>query len=188
MGVLPPMDDAAWQAAFAKYKLMQGYQLVNSHMQLADFKECSSGNRNTRNWGRLMGIVFIVPFLFFWRTGFFEGLVDEAHVVDVGRRRRGGEPRLVHDAERTGGPARCQQTVAREREPLPVGHPPAQRSRYSAWCCGRSSTSPSGRRGIQAGRLNGPGLWSRALLVLLPVQIVWGAFTAGLDAGFSYNT
>ena len=32
------------------------------------------------------------------------------------------------------------------------------------------------------------GIWARVLLVLLLIQIVWGAFTAGLDAGHMYNT
>jgi len=32
------------------------------------------------------------------------------------------------------------------------------------------------------------GKWARGLLVLLALQIVWGAFTAGMDAGHMYNT
>jgi cytochrome c oxidase assembly protein subunit 15 len=45
----------------------------------------------------------------------------------------------------------------------------------------------SGRRGFLSDG-SAAGRWSRALLVLLTVQVIWGAFTAGLDAGHGYNT
>ena len=187
MGALPPMDDAAWQAAFAKYKLIPEYQLVNSHMQLADFKEIFFWEWAHRNWGRLMGIVFIVPFLFFWRTGFLKGwLMKRTLWIMVG----GGVVAslgwfmvlsgLVDQRDANG-----QLLVSVSHYRLAIHLCAA----FTVFCMVLWTVFDirSGRRGIQADGSTA-GLWSRALLVLLSVQIIWGAFTAGLDAGHGYNT
>lgn len=85
MGALPPMNEAAWQAAFEKYQRIPEYQLVNSHMQLADFKEIYFWEWAHRNWGRLMGLVFIVPFVLFWRKGMLKGwLMQRSLLIMLG--------------------------------------------------------------------------------------------------------
>src|SRR5262245_63996936 len=38
IGAVPPLSDAAWQEAFAKYKQIPQYELVNPGMSLAAFK------------------------------------------------------------------------------------------------------------------------------------------------------
>jgi cytochrome c oxidase assembly protein subunit 15 len=64
-GVLPPLSEAAWQAEFAKYRAIPQFQLMHSWMNLADFKTIFFWEWLHRLWGRLIGIAFAVPFLWF---------------------------------------------------------------------------------------------------------------------------
>lgn len=73
MGALPPMNEVEWHEAFKKYKQIPEYTLINQHMTLGDFKGIFFWEFLHRNWGRLMGIVFIVPFAWFWRKGLLKG-------------------------------------------------------------------------------------------------------------------
>jgi heme a synthase len=65
-GALPPIGDAAWQAAFDQYKASPQYQLVNTGMTLADFKGIFFWEYVHRLLGRLIGLVFAAPLVFFW--------------------------------------------------------------------------------------------------------------------------
>lgn len=65
LGALPPMNEDAWKAAFEKYKEIAQYQYVNSHFSLADFKWIYFWEWLHRNWARLIGVVFAVPFIYF---------------------------------------------------------------------------------------------------------------------------
>lgn len=68
-GSLPPMDAAAWQAEFDKYKLIPQFQLVNPDMDLAGFKQIYWWEWSHRLLGRLVGLV--------WALGFFGFLVTK---------------------------------------------------------------------------------------------------------------
>lgn len=65
LGAFPPMSDAAWEKAFNGYKQIAQYQYMNSHFTLSDFKFIYFWEWLHRDWARLMGIVFIVPFIYF---------------------------------------------------------------------------------------------------------------------------
>lgn len=69
LGAIPPMSDAAWEEAFAKYREIPEYALVNHGMSLGDFKAIYWWEWGHRLLGRGIGVVFLVPFLFFWATG-----------------------------------------------------------------------------------------------------------------------
>jgi cytochrome c oxidase assembly protein subunit 15 len=69
MGVVPPLSDPAWQAAFAKYQHIPQYQLQNRGMSLGAFKAIYWWEWSHRLLGRLLGVVFFLPFLFFAFTG-----------------------------------------------------------------------------------------------------------------------
>ena len=69
LGAIPPLNDADWQLAFEKYKQIPQYALVNKGMALADFKFIYWWEWSHRLLGRLIGVVFALPFLFFWATG-----------------------------------------------------------------------------------------------------------------------
>ena len=64
-GVLPPLDDAAWQRTFELYQQSPEFQKVNSHMDVHDFKEIFWLEFLHRLLGRTIGIVFLVPLVFF---------------------------------------------------------------------------------------------------------------------------
>ncbi len=62
VGTVPPLSDAAWQDAFAKYQQTPEFQQVNRHMSLAEFKPIFWMEWAHRLLGRLIGLVFLVPF------------------------------------------------------------------------------------------------------------------------------
>lgn len=72
LGAIPPMDEAGWSAAFEKYKGIAQYQYVNSDFTLSDFKGIYFWEWLHREWARLIGVVFLIPFVFFWIRGYFK--------------------------------------------------------------------------------------------------------------------
>ena len=186
MGALPPMNEAEWNVAFEKYKAIPEYQLVNQHLDLPGFKGIFFWEYMHRNWGRLMGLVFAVPFIIFWRQGRLKGwlmrrtlwiLLGGAVVASLGWFMVMSG--LVDEVDANGNKL------------VDVSH-----YRLAIHLCGAFIvfaivlwTILDIRRERRAVKPNGRvGRWARWLLVLLALQIVWGAFTAGLGAGHIYNT
>jgi len=64
-GLLPPLDTAAWQREFAAYQAYPEFQKLNSWMGLKDFKAIYYVEYAHRMLGRLTGLVFLLPFLWF---------------------------------------------------------------------------------------------------------------------------
>src|SRR6266550_8455562 len=64
-GIIPPLSDGAWQAEFAKYQGTSQYELINRGIGLAGFKTIYWWEWSHRLLGRLVGLVFLIPFLFF---------------------------------------------------------------------------------------------------------------------------
>ena len=64
-GIVPPLSNANWQAEFAKYRQIPQYKLLNAGMSLADFKAIYLWEYVHRLWGRLIGLVYLLPFLYF---------------------------------------------------------------------------------------------------------------------------
>ena len=69
IGAVPPLSDAAWHDAFEKYKQIPQYEHVNRGMSLAAFKLIYWWEWTHRLLGRLIGVVFLVPFLYFLAMG-----------------------------------------------------------------------------------------------------------------------
>jgi cytochrome c oxidase assembly protein subunit 15 len=65
MGVIPPIGTAEWSEVFARYQESPQYQEVNSWMRLDDFKRIFFWEYVHRAFGRLIGIVALVPWLLF---------------------------------------------------------------------------------------------------------------------------
>ena len=72
MGILPPMGDAQWQRVFELYQQSPEFQNVNSHMDVHAFKSIFWLEYLHRLLGRLIGIVFLLPFVFFVVKGYIE--------------------------------------------------------------------------------------------------------------------
>jgi len=65
MGALPPLNEADWNEAFEKYKAIPQYALVNAGMSLDAFKYIFWWEWFHRLFGRLIGVVFALPFFAF---------------------------------------------------------------------------------------------------------------------------
>ncbi|MDY7096835.1 MAG: COX15/CtaA family protein [Pseudomonadota bacterium] len=70
-GILPPLNDAAWQSEFAKYKATPEYRLEASvgGMTLADFKFIYFWEWFHRLLARMVGMVYALPLIWFWVRG-----------------------------------------------------------------------------------------------------------------------
>ncbi len=68
MGIIPPLSEADWQAMFLKYQQFPEYQKVNIGMSLEEFKPIFMYEYLHRVLGRFIGLIFILPFLFFFFT------------------------------------------------------------------------------------------------------------------------
>jgi cytochrome c oxidase assembly protein subunit 15 len=179
MGALPPMNEAEWQVAFDKYKQIPEYTLKNQHMDMAGFKAIFFWEYLHRNWGRLMGLVFIIPFAIFLRRGLLQGWLKRRTIaILIG----GG---LV-------GALGWFMVASGLQDNPDVSH-----YRLAIHLCAAFTvfglvlwTVLDIREGRArfAGEAGPLGTWVRVAFALLVLQIVWGAFTAGLDAGRIYNT
>ncbi|HEY4798517.1 MAG TPA: COX15/CtaA family protein, partial [Bacteroidia bacterium] len=65
-GTLPPLSEESWQKEFDGYKQIPQYKLLNSDFTLADFKNIYWWEYIHRLIGRIIGVVFLIPFLGFW--------------------------------------------------------------------------------------------------------------------------
>jgi heme a synthase len=68
-GWLPPLSETAWLEVFNKYKLSPEFQKINKGMNLDGFKSIFWFEFLHRLWGRLIGVVFFLPFIFFLVCG-----------------------------------------------------------------------------------------------------------------------
>ena len=66
MGAIPPLNDLQWQEAFDKYKQYPEYLNINYDFTLSNFKHIFFWEYLHRLIGRLIGLVFIFPFVYFW--------------------------------------------------------------------------------------------------------------------------
>lgn len=177
MGALPPLTEADWLAVFADYQRSPQYQQVNHWMTLSDFRQIFFWEYFHRLFGRLIGVVFFVPWLYFtvrrrlrgrWAgrafvafvLGGLQGLLGwfmvKSGFVDV--------PAVSH-----------YRLAAHLSLAFFVGA-------YIVWLALDMRPGPArdGDRWLyRAG-------W--ALIGLLAVQIVYGAFMAGTRAGYMYQT
>jgi len=65
VGTLPPLSEQAWQETFQNYQQTPEYRKVNLGMSLAAFKRIFWWEYGHRLLGRIIGLIFLVPFLYF---------------------------------------------------------------------------------------------------------------------------
>lgn len=178
MGVLPPLTESAWQATFAKYQLSPQYQHVNHWMELADFQRIFFWEWFHRLLGRTVGLVCALPWLFFAVTGRLRGrwLWWTLAAFFLG----GAQGLLGWFMVKSG----LVDVPA-------VSHYRLAAHLSLAFLCGQlvlwialSVQRPRlvGAAGTRASRL----AW--ALVPLVMLQIVYGAFMAGTRAGYMFQT
>jgi cytochrome c oxidase assembly protein subunit 15 len=65
LGAIPPLNEQDWLAAFEQYKKIGQYKHINFEFTLSDFKFIYFWEWFHREWARLIALVFIVPFCWF---------------------------------------------------------------------------------------------------------------------------
>jgi cytochrome c oxidase assembly protein subunit 15 len=68
MGAIPPLNENDWNEAFQKYQQIPEFQIEHNHFDLEDFKFIFFWEYLHRNLGRLIGLVVMIPFFFFLFT------------------------------------------------------------------------------------------------------------------------
>ena len=64
-GSLPPQSAADWDAEFNKYRASPEFKLLNPHMSIEEFKKIYYMEWTHRIWGRVVGLSFVLPSIYF---------------------------------------------------------------------------------------------------------------------------
>lgn len=67
-GVIPPLNESQWIEKFNDYKMYPEFKIHNSDMEIGEFKKIFFWEYLHRVWGRLIGITFLVPLIYFYFT------------------------------------------------------------------------------------------------------------------------
>jgi cytochrome c oxidase assembly protein subunit 15 len=183
MGIIPPFGEAAWQDMFAKYQQFPEYQKINRGMNLEQFKVIFMYEYLHRVLGRLIGLLFALPLLFFAVRGRIRpGLMPRLFMLFV----LGGCQGLLGWYMVKSGLV-DRPSVSQYRLTAHLGLAVAL---YGAIVWQALQLLP-GLRG--AGRGTSQSLvslarWIVPLVVLVYLMILSGGLVAGTDAGFSYPT
>lgn len=178
MGALPPLNDQEWQLAFEKYQQIPQYKEVNSFFTLSDFKSIFWWEYFHRLVGRLIGVVFLVPFLWFLFTRQLERkMVKKAiFLFCLG----GLQGFLGWFMVKSGLSERTSVSHIRLAIHLTTAFVTFAFTFWFALQLLEKKSNiphfPSVHR------------WSIVLLIILLIQLVYGAFVAGLHAGKMFNT
>lgn len=178
-GALPPLNDAAWQHEFALYQQSPQYQKVNFGMSLAEFKNIFFWEWLHRLWGRLIGVFYAVPLLWFWiRKQIPQD--KKKHFIGI---------LLLGAAQGAMGWYMVKSGL--------VDQPDVSHYRLAAHlmlafliygCLLRLAMDIRYPAEPDAARLASLRKFARAALAAAVLTMIWGAFVAGLDAGLLYNT
>lgn len=181
MGFLPPLSDAEWARVFTLYQTSPQYQEVNAGITLSGFKSIFWWEYVHRLWGRLIGVVFFLPFLWFllrrqlaWSLaprlvvlfilGGAQGVLGwymvQSGLVDI--------PEVSQYRLTAHLVLALALYVALLWTALQLRHPEPE-------------TTPDRR-------LAGIRSLAKTTVVLVAITILSGAFVAGTDAGFVFNT
>lgn len=181
MGVIPPLTEAQWQEAFDAYRQYPEYQQLRRGMSMDEFRFIFLWEYVHRIAARLIGLVFLVPFIWFWLRGYFNRpLLRRALLLFALGAMQGLMGWLM---VRSGLVDRPHVSHYRLAMHLSLAFAIFGGCVWFA-------------RDLKVGTLPTPGdearRWlSRGLLgvgALLGVQILWGALVAGLEAGRVFNT
>jgi cytochrome c oxidase assembly protein subunit 15 len=182
LGTIPPLNQQEWQATFDIYKQYPEYQKINLGMTLAEFKSIFYWEYGHRVLGRLIGLIFVVPFVIFYLQKRFD---PDMKVKMTFAFVLGGMQGLMGWYMVKSGLV-DQPRVSHYRLAAHLGFAMFLLA-YLFWVVLgiMSRHLPAMQKAIRSETLTRLA-W--LLMVVLIVQIMYGAFTAGLKAGFGYNT
>ncbi|WP_416368405.1 heme A synthase [Tritonibacter mobilis] len=184
-GAVPPMSEAEWQAEFEKYKQIDQYHLMNTWMELSDFKTIYWWEWGHRQLGRVIGLI--------WALGFFGFLVTRS--IPTGWTARLLLPGILGGVQGAIGwwmvasgvtLGEGMTSVASYRLATHLGLAFVILG-FLAWymfLLGREERDLMQARRLKETKLLG---MSTGLLHFAFLQILLGALVAGIDAGRSYT-
>lgn len=181
VGAIPPLSEADWQALFQKYQTSPQFQQVNRSMDLHEFKTIFWWEYVHRLWGRLIGLVFFVPFAWFlWRGSVRGPLAWKLGGIFALGGLQGAMGWYMVASGLVDRPEVSQYRL--------VAHLGLALLIYALllWQGLRLSRGDAGA----SARLPADGLRraATALVALVTLTILAGGFVAGLDAGMIYNS
>lgn len=176
-GALPPLDEAGWQAEFDLYKQSPQFVKVNHDMTLADFKKIYFWEWIHRLWGRLIGVIYAVPLLFFWRSLPAEKRIPALGILGLGFA-QGFMGWYMVKSGLVDQPAVSHYRLAAHLMLAFLIYGCLLRFGLGFVAAPRAGAE-------QLARLRS---FTRATIAAAALTMIWGAFTAGLDAGLVYNT
>ena len=191
VGALPPMSEAAWQDAFEKYKQIPQYDIVNKGMSLEGFKAIFYWEWGHRLLGRLVGFVFLLPFGYFlFRGAIPKPFISKVFALFLLGGAQGalgwfmvssglvGSDRIAVSQYRLAAHLALATVIAAYAFWLALTIREEGQDRNAAPAAAGGAYSPSSSAGVAAIVLGG----------LIYLQIIAGAFVAGLKGGYSSNT
>jgi len=176
-GALPPLSQEMWLSEFEKYQQIPQYELVNKGMSLGEFKTIYWWEWSHRFLGRFIGLAFFVPFVWFLATGRLRGRLAWTcgGLFVLG----GLQGALGWYMVASGLTERVSVSQYRLAAHLGLAFLIYAALIWVAFGILRTAAGEGARRWI---------IWTGALASLVYLQIVLGAFVAGLDAGLIYNS
>ena len=175
-GTIPPMNAVEWADAFELYKQYPEYQKLNNHINIEEFKDIYFWEWIHRVIGRFIGLVFILPFLYFLiRKQLSKSTIKKAIILLL---MGGFQGFLGWYMVKSGLVDRPDVSHYRLAAHLTTAF---LTFAYTFWVAldlmfpGKKEVEKKFRNFIRIG------------LVVLIIQIIYGAFVAGLDAGWIHN-
>ena len=179
-GILPPIGEQAWLDEFSQYQQSPQYKLVNKGMALDEFKYIFFWEYLHRVLGRIVGLICLVPYLWFLLRGKLSGSLKKKGALLV----------FLVCAQGFMGWYMVKSGLVKDPE---VSHfrLAAHLSLAFAifglawWTSLGLMQKPSGKLTLSG---NSFRKWAIVLVSVLCLQIVYGAFTSGMKAGYGFNT
>lgn len=177
MGAMPPLNHEQWQETFDKYQQSPEFRHKNFHMDVEQFKSIFWFEYSHRLLGRMIGIVFLLPFLFFMFSKRFERrMIPQLFTMFILGGLQGLLGWYMVKSGLVNVPAVSQYRLTAHLGAALVIYA------YMLWFA-LGLLFPRG-----VGATTGLGKFSIGLCIFIFVTALSGGFVAGLDAGFAYNT
>jgi len=175
-GTLPPMNNAEWDEAFNLYKQYPEYQKLNSSFTIEDFKDIYFWEWIHRVIGRFIGLVFFIPFLYFLiKKRLSTTTIKKCIVLLILGGFQGFLGWYMVKSGLVDNPDVSHYRLAMHLTTAFITFAYTFWVALDLWFPEVSVVNSKMRNLLRFG------------LGLLVIQIIWGAFVAGLDAGLIHN-
>ena len=186
-GTLPPLNETQWLQEFDEYKLTPQFQKINSHFELEDFKNIYWWEYFHRLVGRSIGLIFLIPFLYFLlRKKLERSLIPKLLIVFSLGGLQGFIGWYMVSSGLVDNPYVAHYRLALHLVTAFITFG------YTLWIALSLTTPSFGHPSLkEGGERTAPHFvrnFSWVILFTVLLQLIYGAFVAGTKAGFIYNT